>query len=158
MVARRTLKFATLDEVVRDAENLLANGYDRAGTWSLAQCCGHLVYWLTAPLDGFGNAPLPIAVFLWFARNTFGPKKLKQYIADRSFPAGAPTDPKSVPTADSDDRGAVEQLKLAAMRLKNHTGVILPSPMFGPMDKETAVKLQLVHCAHHLSFLVPKTS
>jgi hypothetical protein len=41
-------------------------------------------------------------------------------------------------------------------RLKAHTGAIIPSPFFGPMSKDECVGLQLVHCAHHLSFLVPK--
>ena len=44
MATRRELRFDSLDEVVRDAEHLLAVGYDRAGNWDLAQCCGHLAH------------------------------------------------------------------------------------------------------------------
>ena len=64
-VARRPLKFDSLDAVVRDAENLLASGYDRAGNWDLAQVCGHLAEWLRFPMDGFPKVPLLIrqAVF-----------------------------------------------------------------------------------------------
>ena len=58
---RRTLTFDTLDAAVRDAEYLLAAGYDRAGNWDLAQCLDHLAAWLTYPVSGFPKAPLPIS-------------------------------------------------------------------------------------------------
>lgn len=79
--ARRTLSFASLDEAVRDAEMLLAKGYDKAGQWSLGQCCGHLANWLSYPMDGFPKAPPPIRLMLWLARHSIGPGKLKQYLA-----------------------------------------------------------------------------
>jgi hypothetical protein len=51
----------------------------------------------------------------------------------------------------------VARLKAAAERFKTYTGDIVPSPLFGKMTKDEAEKLQLVHSAHHLSFLVPKS-
>lgn len=152
---RRQLKFETLAEVVRDAQNLLANGYDRAGNWDLAQCANHLAFWMTCPIDGFGKGPVPVRMFLWIARNTVGPKQLKKVLAN-GFPPGGPTDPRSVTSAGGDAEEAVAKLTTAAARFAAYDGPIVPSPFFGPMDKETALKLQLVHSAHHLSFLVPK--
>lgn len=154
-VARRQLKFDSLAEVVRDAKNLLTKGYDKAGNWDLSQCGRHLAYWLTCPLDGFGKPPLVAKLFLWLARNTVGPGQLKKILAN-GFPPGGMTDPASVKPSDGNDAGAVATLKQAAERFAAHTGPVLPSPFFGPMTKETATKLQLVHAAHHLSFLVPK--
>ncbi len=158
MAERRQLKFDSLADVVRDAEHLLANGYDKAGIWDLAQCANHLAYWLTCPIDGFGKAPAPVRMFLWIARNTFGPGKLKKYIAENTFPPGAPTDPNSVKPAGGDAEEAVAKLKTAVARFEAYDGPIVPSPFFGPMDKDTNRKLQQVHCAHHLSFLVPKAN
>ncbi len=155
MPERRQLRFDSLDEVIRDAENLLANGYDRAGNWDLAQCANHLVFWMTCPIDGFRKGPVPIRMILWIARNTVGPKQLKKILAN-GFPPGGMTDPQSVKPSDGNDQAAVLKLKKAVERFKNHTGPIIPSPFFGPMDQETAMKLQLVHTAHHLSFLIPK--
>lgn len=153
---RRTLKFATLADAVRDAENLLANGYDRVGKWSLGQVCGHLANWLTYPIDGFPKVPLLLRPVLWMLKVTTGKRKLKTYLETRSFPAGAPTVPQSVPPATAEDADGVAKLKAAVERFIAHTGPVLPSPLFGAMTKETAEKLQRVHCAHHLSFLVPK--
>lgn len=155
MPERRPLRFDSLAEVVRDAENLLANGYDKAGNWDLAQCANHLAYWLTCPIDGFGKAPLVAQAFLWFARNTVGPGQLKKILAN-GFPPGGMTDPASVKPSDGNDAAAVQKLKTAVARFEAHDGPIVPSPFFGPMDKDTNRKLQQVHCAHHLSFLIPK--
>lgn len=154
--ARRTLMFDTLADAVRDAENLLTKGYDKAGKWTLGQVCGHLANWLTYPLDGFPKVPLLLRPVLWMLKVTVGKRKLKTYLADRSFPAGKPTIPQSVPPETAEDADGVAKLKAAAERFTAYTGPIIPSPLFGPMTKETAEQLQRVHCAHHLSFLVPK--
>ncbi|MBO0701108.1 MAG: DUF1569 domain-containing protein, partial [Zavarzinella sp.] len=71
-VARRPLVFNTLDEIVRDAEALLAKGYDKAGNWDLAQVAGHVANWMTYPIDGFPKAPVPIRAMLWALRKTIG--------------------------------------------------------------------------------------
>jgi hypothetical protein len=155
---RRPLQFNDLDEVVRDAENLQAQGYDQAGTWDLAQCCTHLSEWLRFPVEGFPRMPAPIRAVFWVLRKTVGRKKLLTYLNDRSFPAGKPTMPETVPPPGGDPREAVEKLRRSVDRLKGYTGTIVPSPLFGPMTKDEAVRMQLVHCAHHLSFLVPKQS
>jgi hypothetical protein len=153
---RRALKFESLDEVVRDAEHLLAVGYDRAGNWDLAQVCTHLAEWMRFPIDGFPKPPLPIRALLWVARHTIGKAKFRQYLERRTMPAGTPTMPQTVVAPGGDAAAAVATLRRAAERFKAHTGAIHPSPLFGAMDKDEATRLQLVHCAHHLSFLVPK--
>ena len=155
-VQRRQLVFNDLDEVSRDAERLLAGGYDKAGNWDLAQVAGHLAEWLRFPVAGFPKAPAPIRAVFWVLRKTVGRKKLLTYIETKSFPAGKPTMPETVPPSGGDARAAVEKLKTSVERLKAHAGPIVPSPLFGPMTKDEAVGMQLVHAAHHLSFLVPK--
>jgi hypothetical protein len=154
---RRKLTFATLDDVVRDAETLLARGYDRAGNWDLAQVCSHIENWMSFPLDGFPKAPLPIRMMLGMVRVTLGKGMLTKYLAD-GMPSGKPTMPQSVHPPGGDAAAAVAKLRETAARFKAHTGPIHPSPLFGPMDQDTARRLQLVHCAHHLSFLIPKTA
>ena len=143
MPERRKLTFATLNDVVRDAEVLLATGYERAGNWDLAQVCGHPADWMTFPVEGFPKPPLPIRMMLGLVRVTLGPGMLRKYLAT-GMPAGKPTMPQSVHPAGGD----------AAARFAAFPGPVHPSPLFGAMDKATATKLQLVHCAHHLSFLV----
>jgi hypothetical protein len=155
-VRRRTLEFRDLGEAVRDAEALLAGGYDRAGQWDLAQVCGHLAEWLRFPVDGFPRPPLPIRVLLWAMRTTVGPRELRKVLATKAMRSGGPTMPETVPAAGSDEAAAVAKLRAAVERFRDHPGTYHPSPLYGALDRETATRLQLVHCAHHLSFLVPK--
>ena len=148
--------FNDLDEVVRDADGLLAGGYERAGNWDLAQVAGHLAEWMRFPVEGFPKAPAPIRAVFWVLQKTVGRKKLLTYIETKSFPAGKPTMPETVPPPGGDAGAAVEKLRRSAERLKAYTGPIVPSPLFGRMTKDEAVGMQLVHAAHHLSFLIPK--
>lgn len=153
---RRTLTFDTLDAAVRDAERLHAAGYDRAGNWDLAQCLDHLAAWLTYPVSGFPKAPLPIRMMLAVVRRTLGRKMLAKYLRE-GMPSGKPTMPQSLSVPGGDPAAALGRFRAAAERFAAHGGDYLPSPLFGPLTRDEALQVQLAHCAHHLSFLVPKT-
>jgi hypothetical protein len=154
---RRKLTFASLTEVVADAENLLAKGYDRAGNWDLAQVAGHLTEWMRYPLDGYPKLPLVIRPLFWLMRVTVG-KKIRTRILTEGFRPGGPTMKQTVPSPNGDATAAVAKLKEVAERFKTHTGPLHPSPVFGAMDQDQWLRLQLRHCEHHLSFLVPHSS
>lgn len=156
--ARRSLQFDDLDEAVREAESLRTSGYDRAGNWDLAQTCGHLAEWMRFPIEGFPRGPLPVRMILWFVGVAFARRKLRKTIDTGEMPAGGPTLQETVLPPGGDEAAAVEQLRQTVQRFKAHDGLLHPSPLFGNVDRETATKMQLVHCAHHLGFLVPRTT
>ena len=80
---------------------------------------------------------------------------LRQTLA-RGFSAGRPTMPQTVPATDAaTDEAAAKALQQTIERFKNHDGPIRHSPLFGELDRDTTLKIQLRHCEHHLSFLVP---
>src|SRR5437763_1705222 len=122
-VERRKLSFATLDDVVHDAENLLAKGYDKAGNWDLAQVCGHLAEWMRFPLDGFPKLPLFLRPLFWLFRNTVGRAKRLKYVAE-GMPTGKPTMPQTVAHPGGDATAAVAKLKETAERFKAHAGPV----------------------------------
>jgi hypothetical protein len=65
--------------------------------------------------------------------------------------------PATIPRPDDmPDPEAVKKLVATVDRFKRHQGPFHASPLFGVLDRETLEKLQLIHCAHHLSFLVPE--
>ena len=152
---RRQLKFASLDEAVRDAEQLLASGYEQAGNWDLTQCCHHLAVLMDYPIDGFPKFSFPLNVGSWLLKQTVAHRYLNRVLESGVWPAGSPTDKRTVPSTGGNDEEAVARLKQAAERLQSHTGSFQPSPLFGMLDKETLLKLHRIHTAHHLSFLVP---
>lgn len=155
---RRTLEFRDLDHAVRDAESLLTGGYRPAGNWNLAQVCRHLSDWMSYPLDGYPRPPAPLRLMFWAMRRTIGPRALRKTLETKSMRAGTPTLRQTVPPPSGDDAAAVERFRQTVERFKMHSGPFHPSPFFGELDRDSATRLQLVHCAHHLSFLVPKNA
>ena len=157
-VQRRQLRFATLSDAVCDAEHMLANGYEKAGKWDLAQCCHHLAVLMTWPIDGFPRFRFPMNVGVWLLKKTVAPGWLKKVLRTGVWPTGTPTDERTVPPAGGNDAEEVLALKRAVERLLTHTGPLHASPLFGMLDKDTLVKLHCIHTAHHLSFLVPRAA
>ncbi len=155
-VHRRELAFDDLDAVMRDVEQLAASGYERAGNWDLAQVCGHLADWMRYPVEGYPKAPLPMRAMLWAVRISIGKRELRKILENGSMSAGNPTFRDTIPSPGGDEAAAVEQLRQVVTRFKTHEGKFHPSPVFGQLDRDAMTRLQLVHCAHHLSFLVKK--
>jgi hypothetical protein len=153
---RRKLVFATLDDVLRDVEHLLAVGYDRVGQWDLAQVCFHLTEWMRFAVEGLPKPPFLIRIMLAVVRPTLGRRLLLRALRD-GMPSGRPTFPQTVAAPNGDASAAIAQIRAAAESFRNHSGDYFPSPVFGPLTRDEALRLQLRHCELHLSYLVPKS-
>lgn len=155
MSLRRELTYDDWDQVLSDLRKLAA-GNTPHGKWNLTQSVKHLNDWLTFPMDGFPQAHIPIRWMLAAMRLTVGKSTLKKIISSRKMSDGVPTMPQTV-YADDDQAqaAAVSQIEGSIERFRSHSGPIHASPIFGEMDKHTAEQLQLVHFAHHLSWLTP---
>lgn len=155
---RRTVEFQNLDEIVNEAKRLLKSGYSSTGTWNLSQVAGHCENWMRYPMDGFPKAGFPINIMLWMMKVTIGKSTLKKILDGKSMKSGQPTMPQSVPEQDAtSDSDAIAKLERTVQQFKDFDREFLPSPLFGPMDRETLTQLQLVHASHHFSFLVPNS-
>ena len=152
---RRSLSFENLDQVVDDVRALQLHGYTAVGKWDLAQVCKHLVDWMRFPMDGFPEPSLIQRIFYALIRVMIGRSLLKKILAKGEMSEGAPTAPATVYPPGGDPSVAVDQLCDTIDRLQRHRGSFHPSPIFGAMDRDTLIRLQLIHCAHHLSFLLP---
>jgi hypothetical protein len=155
---RRSLTFRDFDEVLVDVENLRARGYVKAGHWDLAQVCGHLADWTSYSVNGFPRTGCVIGTLLWLIKVTVGPAKRRKMLATGVMPSGKPTLPQTVPPAGADEAAAVAKLKAAVERFRAHPGEYRPSPIFGRMSRDEWTRLVLLHCAHHLSYLIPKAN
>ena len=147
---RRTVRFTDFDQVAADAERLLASGYDRAGTWSLAQVADHLTKVITFSMDGFPSLmPWPMRLAArWFALGSI----LRHKVFRMRMPA-----PSYLKPADGvAEREAVDRLRAALARFKAHAGPLHPSPAFGELTPEQWREVHLWHCEHHFSFLLPR--
>lgn len=153
---RNKLEFERLDDAVAYIETLLKDGYEQSGKWNLGQCCEHLNYWITFPVEGFPNPGPFMGTVMWLMKVTVGQSQLRS-ILENGFKDGIPTMPTTVvASVHSDDQQSFKKLRASIQRFMDYDGPIAPSPLFGELSKDVATKLQLRHFEHHLSFLTSK--
>ncbi len=156
MVQPRTIRLATLDDVSAEIERLHHSGYEQAGKWNLSQICEHLADWMSFPMDGFPKMPFAVKIFLSAIRAVSGKAMLNKVIEQQSMSPNQPTAPQTVHSESGDETASIARLQATIRRLEEHRGTIHPSPLFGTMNRQELIALQMAHCNHHLQFLVPK--
>jgi hypothetical protein len=153
---REKLRFENFDQVIDRLELLKSSGYTQLGKWTLAQNCEHLRDWLVFLMDGYPKPKFPGNIVMAILRRTVGSGMLRKTLQTESMPDNTPTLKQTVHKGNQfDDASSVERLKDTLLRFKSFKGTYHPSPLFGQLDGPSGMKLQLVHCAHHLSFLKP---
>src|SRR5262249_17017312 len=98
------------------------------------------------------------SVTAWLLKWTIARRWLRKVLDRGVWPTGTPTDERTFPPPGCTDAEAVAMLRRAVDRLLTHDGPFKEAPLFGMLDKETLVELDRLHTAHHLSFLVPKST
>jgi hypothetical protein len=146
---RRRLAFTDFAEVNAELERLRDRGYQQAGKWDLAQTCDHLSYFIKDSLDG-ATYRVP-----WLLHVLFGRIALRRILSAQRMKTGVPTPQKPLPAPGGDASAAVARLQRLIERLNAHQGDLHPSPFFGYLTPAQWRQLHLIHCAHHLGFLVP---
>lgn len=153
---RRRLRFNDLRDAVRDAEHLLAVGYDKIGTWDLGQSCHQITLLMTYPMDGYPKFPFPLNIMSPVLRFTIAPIYIRRILASGVWPSRSAADEPAAPCPSGQDKKEVGRLKEAVERLLAHEGPMKTSPLFGRLKRDTVIKLQRYHAAYRLSFLLPK--
>ncbi|WP_404310745.1 DUF1569 domain-containing protein [Neorhodopirellula lusitana] len=147
-MTRRKLNFDSLDEVIQEAQRLLASGYTRNGNWSLGQACRHMRLTIEANMDGYPwwmSITAPVRPLLrWLVL----PKLLRG-----DSPAGLMTAGMFVPPDDMNDAEEIALLAEAVARFKGYQGRLYPHPGFGRLSHSEFERFHAMHAAHHLGFL-----
>jgi hypothetical protein len=146
---RRQLEFTDFSQVLADIRHLESAGYIRVGKWSLGQMCDHLTKSFDATIVGFQySGP-------WYFR-VLARRMLPGILKKKRVPAGAKIPKRFEPPAEISDEIGVWKFTEAVERFEKFTGQMAVHPYFGVMTNAQWRALQLIHCSHHLSFLVPK--
>lgn len=146
---RRELNFNSEDDVIA-AVSELRRGYAQAGGWSLPQMCAHLdksVQFRMQP------GPFPPTTPEQKARAS----QLRKTLASGRLPDGIVAPDPMMPPADCGDE-AIDAFIATLTRFKTFPGPIAPHRIFGELSDADARRLNLIHCAHHLSYLTPTAS
>lgn len=148
---RRTVQFADLDEVVAEARRLHADGYTRAGNWSLGQCCNHLAKAMDLTVDRYSfRFPPPLSTFnrALFFKTSWAPVLVGKL--------SLPTLPGFAQTEQVDDTEGLNRLIKSAARVQAADAADLqPNPLMGSLTKEQWQAFHVAHAQRHLGFLIP---
>jgi Protein of unknown function (DUF1569) len=144
---RRTLKFTSIDEIMPDVERLL-EGHTTVGTWSLAQICRHLSTAMRRIVDLPASTPYDTSQFV-------SEERKREVLSSGLLPEGMPAPQVIQPTETLSEREEADGLRAALAYYRASSGPVVPHRIFGPLTKDEWDRLQLIHCAHHLSFAIP---
>jgi hypothetical protein len=146
---RRHLDFHDFGAVGADVDNLRQRGYRKLGNWTLSQVCQHLGVAMRAALDG-GVPSAP-----WLFRKLLAGLFFRRLMKTRIMPTGIKVPKVLLPGPPGDEEAAIKEFQTTLRRFQDHQGDIQPHPFFGPLTREQHRQLHLIHCGHHLSFLIP---
>jgi hypothetical protein len=144
---RRSISYNSLDDVMPDVEWLL-KGHSAVGNWSLAQICRHLATVMRRVVDLPASTPQDPSRWV-------GKDQKRQVFESGTLPEGLPGPQEVIPGETSGDRDEAEGLRQAIAYYQSSSGPVIPHRLFGPLSKAEWDRLQLIHCAHHLSFAIP---
>jgi EAL domain-containing protein (putative c-di-GMP-specific phosphodiesterase class I) len=151
-VARRPLRFTSIDAVLAEAERLAAAERDGRlkplGNWTLGQALHHLAVWITFAYEGFPSDVRPPAALRFLLR------LIRRKILNGSMPAGVRLPKVEGGTHGTEKVTTVEglaQLRRALNRLRTEPARHA-SPAFGKLTAEEWEKLNLRHAELHLGF------
>ncbi len=150
-MAQRQLDFKTIDEAFAEVDRLQQGGYTKLGQWDLAQICDHVTFFVRGSLDGH-QFRVP-----WLLKILFGRLVIKRILGKRQMKAGVFTPQKPLPESGGDESASVARYKQTMERLRSHQGELIDSPFFGHLTPQQWRDLHLIHSAHHLGFLQPKS-
>ena len=145
---RRKLDYASLEEVLADADRLSSGPVKLLGNWSAGQVFSHLARTYNGSIDGFTMTfPWPLRVMAGLFKNNLlnGPMP-----AGLKLPSAGVKD--LMPDATSTEKGLGDlHAAVACLERESHRA---KHPMLGDLSKEEWNKIHLKHASLHMSFLV----
>jgi hypothetical protein len=147
MPERRSLSYSTFDEIADDVRRLRRDGYVKAGQWSLPQACHHLnqsLQWSMRP------GPFPPDT----PEQQASTPRLQQIMASGQLPIGIQAPDHMQPPPNASD-AVIDEFLATLKRYGEHPGELAPHRLFGRRSRDELRQLVRIHCAHHLSHLVP---
>ena len=149
VAGRRTLRFSSYQEILDDVHALASKPTRQLGNWSLGKICMHLAAAMNMAIDGPPFKPA------WYIR-TVGPLLKKRFLSRPMTPGfQLPRNAGTLLPGDSDTAEGVAALEKAIQRLQQ-TRERKRHVIFGHLTHEEWDRLQLLHSAMHLSFIVPR--
>ncbi len=145
VVGRRQVHYASLDELLVDAERCAKENVRALGNWSPGQIFEHLARSMDGAIDGFDfSMPAPVRWLMSLL--------MKKRFLNKTLPAGFKSTADFIPEETSNEAGFAA-LKKSIERQKSETSRVM-HPGFGTLSNEEWDAFNLRHAEMHMSFLV----
>lgn len=144
---RRDVHYKSMDQLLEDAEQMVAGSSRTLGNWSLGQILEHLAITFNKSIDGFpALAPWPLRIMIRLT--------MKQKFLTQPFPAGFQISKKmeSVLPKENDATKSLNELRTAIERLKHESPQAL-NPGLGRLNVDEWNAFHLRHAELHMSFV-----
>ncbi len=148
---RRKIDLQDLNGVLDEVKRLHDGGYDRAGNWNLSEILSHCGQFMEYSLEGFDfKAPLPPLIGL------LKPLLRKVILSRRSIQAGFKNPEPLDPDVHGSEQDMIDWFTPILRRVRDQTAAFHPSPLFGKLTPLQWRDMHVIHCSHHLGFLIPR--
>ena len=145
---RRTVCYESLDDLLKDAEEMSQSDVQLLGNWSLGQILKHLAMSLDASIDGMDfKLPAPVRFVMTLL--------MKRKFLTKALPPGFKSTSKFIPAETSTAEG-LAALQSAIKRQESETTRV-DHPGFGKMTNEEWNDFNLRHAEMHMSFVIPNS-
>ena len=149
---RRQVAYASLDEIVADAERLAAANAPTTGNWTLAQIFEHLATAMDYQVDGYPPSLQLNPVLRFMVKTLFKKRILTKGMTPGFKLRGSAATALVKQRSDVELEAALAHLRRSVARLKA-ADRCADHGAFGPMTKAEGELLHRQHAAMHMGFV-----
>ncbi|MCH9654569.1 MAG: DUF1569 domain-containing protein [Planctomycetes bacterium] len=148
VTGRRTVCYESLDDLLKDADQMSQSDVHLLGNWSLGQILKHLAMSLDASIDGMDfKLPAPVRFLMTLL--------MKRKFLTKALPPGFKSTSKFIPDETTTEEG-LAALRTAVKRQQSESARV-DHPGFGKMTNKEWNDFNLRHAEMHMSFVLPKS-
>ena len=143
------MTFQTIDDLDLFLNELKTKKVTTTGNWSIAQILCHI----GDSIDFCLSQKKGAFVVPDFIQNTIGKLLLNKFFLFGKMDGGLPNPIKKGEPMDGNPSIELDRVISLSKKFMNHTGPFNKHPVFGNLSKEEIIKLHLLHCANHFSYI-----
>jgi len=143
------MNFQSMEEIDLFLSSLKNNKVTTTGKWTLSQILCHIgdsIEFFLSQKEGALQVPVLI-------QNTIGKLLLNKFFLLGKMDEGLPNPIKKGEPSDGNPTEELERVISLTNKFREHTGNFNKHPVFGTLSKKEIIKLHLLHCSNHLSYI-----
>ncbi len=143
------MNLQTMEELESFLVSLKGRNYTTTGNWTLGQILCHI----GDSMDFFLSQKEGAFTIPSFLQNTIGKLLLQKFYLFGTMDRGLPNPIKKGEPKNGDPQEELNRILTLTQLFKESRGPFNSHPVFGELTKDEIIRLHLLHCSHHFSFI-----